>query len=47
MHVLEIMNLKEAPLKCLNYFEIYKKLWLDQGSIRDNILYVIEKLENN
>ena len=47
MHVLEIMKTQETPLKCLNALEIYKKIWLDNGSIRDNIMYVVEKLENS
>ncbi len=45
MHVLESMDTMEPPIKILSYQECFKRIWLDPGSLRENIETVLQKIE--
>jgi hypothetical protein len=33
------------PIRALNYEERYKRLWEEQGCLKENVMAVLEKIE--
>jgi hypothetical protein len=45
MHVLESMDTLLPPIRPLNFEERYKRLWEEQGCLKENVMSVLERIE--
>jgi len=45
MHVLESMGTYDPPIRPLTYEERYRKIWIDNHCLRENVLNVLKKIE--
>lgn len=45
MHVLESMMTDEPPIRALTFEERYKRLWIESGCLKENVIFVLDKIE--
>jgi len=45
MHVLESMMTSEPPIRALTYEERYRRIWIESGCLKENVIHVLDQIE--